>query len=74
MIILLWTYTQSACEYFSSAIKEQTHLGHRPTGKKHVGKEKFLKESKLAEIQISQKFRLVNYNMEEEIQATESKR
>lgn len=69
MIILLWTYTQSACEYFSSWRKE-----HRPTGKKHIGKEKFLKESKLAEIQISQKFRLVNYNMEEEIQATESKR
>lgn len=52
----------------------QTHLGYHSTGKKHIGKEKFLKESKLAEICISQKFRLVNYNTEEKIQATESKK
>lgn len=64
---------QPACGYFSSRRKQQTHLGHHPTGKKHIGQEKFLKESKLVEIQFLQQFRLVDYKTQGEIQATESK-
>lgn len=61
-------------EHTHSLLGEKSkQLSHHLTDKKYIGMEEVLKESKLAEVQILQKFRLVNYNMKEDIQATESK-